>query len=198
MKKIVCILVLTCVVMGGAFAQSNTAAPIASDAQNSVAMDVFRLFDGLTSFDSNDKENFIGTTLSFSYERSIVPHWSIGPNIDVGLGGYLGYFRFNLGIAAEGRYYPFASFDKFFLGATLGFNISAGIYSGSRWVYNYITDEWEIDTSPSYFKNTSTFGLDLGIKAGYKLVTSKKFYLEPALSYGMSGFGGHLRLGITF
>ena len=211
MKKFVCILVLACVVMGGAFAQAK---PAARGAKNAIAMDVFRLFDGLTSF---EKGTAIGATVSFSYERSIVPHWSLGPNLDLGFFGSTGYFLFNLGVAAEGRYYPFANFDKFFVGTSLGFTVSVDSYKRSLgYGYGYYDYynlygllDYALYDDPDYYgpgtapkKSNAVFGLSVMIKAGYKLITSKKFYLEPSLAYGYRGGGGvwqgGLRLGFAF
>ena len=196
MKKIVCILVLTCVVMGGVFAQQS------SEAKNAVAMDVFRLFDGLTYF---EKDGYVSTTLSFSYERAIVPHWSIGPNFDMGFGGEPYHFTFRLGLAAEGRYYPFANFDKFFVGTTLGFIITAHSYARG---YGYDEDYLMlvrligVEDSIKIPDNKSYFGLNVMLKAGYKLITSKKFYMEPSLAYGYRAgspdWQGGLRLGVAF
>jgi len=177
MKKFVCILVLTCVIMGGVFAQAN-------NAKNSIGIDVFRFLDGFLYFGSGTP---IGTTISVSYERMLVPHWSLGPNVDIGIwySRLSTYFGFNLGIAAEGRYYPLANFDKLFLGATFGFSLVAGNYYGD-----------------------ADFGLSTSLKLGYKVQTSKKIYIEPSLSYvyqhgwlGLSDdsfFRGGLRLGLSF
>jgi len=181
MKKFVCVLILTCVIMGGVFAQAD-------GARNSVAIDVFRFLDGFLYFGSDYP---IGTTISVSYERSIVPHWSLGPNLDIGF-WYLrsslftsSAFGFSLGAAAEGRYYPLSDFDKLFLGATLGFTLVAG----------------------NFYQDTD-FGLNTSLKIGYKIQTSKKIYIEPSLSYvyqhdflasGNDGFfRGGLRLGVSF
>jgi hypothetical protein len=175
MKKVVCVLVLACVIMGGAFAQAKPAAKVA---KNSIGFDLFRLFDGLLYFRSGA---LLGTTIAFAYERQILPHWSIGPDVEMSLEGGSGLFNFGLVMAAEGRYYPMADFSKFFLGATFGFGI--------------------VSTGGLGFRSTD-FGLIVSLKTGYKLVTSKKLYLEPSLGYVHAFTGdrwqGGLRLGWSF
>ena len=181
MKKVVCVVVLACVIMGGAFAQAKPAAA-ASAAKNSIGFDLFRLFDNLIYFKTGYA---LGTTIAFSYERQILPHWSIGPDVEMQLWGSTGFFGFGLVMAAEGRYYPMADFSKFFLGTTFGFGIKSIGYTGSA--------------------RDTDFGLIVSLKMGYKLVTTKKIYLEPSLSYVHSAqvlygdrWQGGLRLGWSF
>ena len=178
MKKVVCVVVLACIIMGGAFAQAKPAAPAAKAAKNSIGFDLFRLFDGLLYFGTGAT---LGTTIAFSYERQILPHWSIGPDVEMSLYGHTGLFGFGLVMAAEGRYYPMADFSKFFLGTTFGFGIVSEGILGSR--------------------NTD-YGLIVSLKMGYKLVTTKKLYLEPSLGYVHAFNGdrwqGGLRLGWSF
>ena len=174
MKKVVCVLVLACVIMGGAFAQAK---PAASAAKNAIGFDLIRLFDVLSPVGSG---MFLGTTISFAYERQIVPHWSIGPDADIGIYGRSGFFGFRLHLAAEGRFYPTANFDKLFFGTTVGFKLEAG--SGGGHI---------------------PFGLAISLKTGYKFITSKKLYLEPSLIWNYDGlygnyFWGGLRLGWVF
>jgi len=174
MKKIVCVLVLICVVMGAAFAQQRAPAPAApakpaasgasssGEAKNAVSLDVYRLIEGLAG-SSNGVTNI---NLNFAYERLIVPHYSLGADLDLGILMYSGDSDFSFGLAAEGRYYPNANFDKFFLGATLGFAMTSS--------YGY-----------------SSSGLTTSLKAGYKIKTAKSFFMEPYIAYGiMPGIGG--------
>jgi len=200
-KKIVCVLVLACVIMGGAFAQQKpaapkapaapakpAAAPAASAKQNAAALDVFPLLGGIIA--SNDDVLFIN--FSAAYERLIVPHISIGGDLDF----YFIHFDsadkngIYFSLAAEGRYYPAADFDKFFLGTTLGFNVLS----------------LDGKTKP---ENGGFVGLITSLKMGYKLVPSKNFYMEPSLSYVLSkqsiaglptplGWQGGLRVGAAF
>jgi len=194
MKKILCIAVLACVIMGSAFAQQRAPASPTAGAKSSAALDIMPLFGSFSEFKSGSTGFGIG--IAASYERLIAPHWSAGPNLIVQFSSHLAGFYdyipvagidFTFGLDVEGRYYPFADFDMLFLGATLGFRASTGFYAG----YTY---------------DAGTFGLNVGIKAGYKLVTSKRFYMEPAISWnsmgtstsGTGGFAGHLRLGMVF
>jgi len=190
MKKFVCVLVLACVIMGGVFAQAN-------NAKNSIGLDVFRFLDRFLYFGSG---SIYGTTLSVSYERLLVPHWSLGPDVDIGLWYGGGNVGFSFAVAAEGRYYPLANFDKLFFGATFGFILNSDYYSG----YGLLGGR---DTN---------FGLTMSAKVGYKIQTSKKIYIEPSISYYYqpwfdrigSGIGsgsligddwrGGLRLGLSF
>ena len=212
MKKMACVLVLACVIMAGAFAQqkpttapaepakpaASSAAPAAKVFKNSVGMDVVPFFAGLIDWhELNDVYKYFEFQFSFSYERLIVSHFSIGGNMDIGFGKWdyehgkdhdWGYFCIN----AEGRYYPTANFDKFFVGAALGFNLFS--FDGK-------TKE----------KDGGFFGLYFAVKTGYKVITSKGFYMEPSLSYILSevnpltaqycnpnGFQVGLRLGFSF
>jgi len=207
MKKIACVLVLACVVMAGAFAQQKPAAapsaPAASGGgsggkvfKNSIGMDVVPLFIGLINWDEvEDYYKYTEIDISFSYERLIVSHFSIGGNIDTWFGKMdyesgmgkdydMAYFC----MSAEGRYYPMANFDKFFVGAALGFNVFS--YDGK-------TKE----------KDGGFAGLFVSVKTGYKVITSKGFYMEPSLAYNLSesalrcnpnGWHVGLRLGFSF
>jgi len=208
MKKIACVLVLACVVMAGAFAQQKPAAapapaaPAASGGgssakvfKNSIGMDVVPLIDGIIAWEDDDWGTHTLICLSFSYERLIVPHFSIGGN----LATYFGKFKFDSSylkdkdyayfcMAAEGRYYPMANFDKLFFGSAFGFNVFS--YDGK-------TKE----------KDGGFAGLYFALKTGYKVQTSKGFYMEPSLSYTLSenstlwdpnGWDVGLRLGFSF
>jgi len=189
MKRIACILVLTCVIMGTAFAQQKPAAGAAAKAKsNAIALDMFPLLKGIVVSDSDI--DFSVFSLSSSYERLIVPHFSLGPDldlsfIDIDAEEIFVYFC----IAAEGRYYPSANFDKFFIGTQLGVSLLS--YDGK--------------TKAEY---GGFVGLFTSLKMGYKVVTSKGFYMEPSLSYVLAknngyfptplGWQGGLRLGFVF
>ncbi|WP_461256137.1 DUF3575 domain-containing protein [Treponema sp. R80B11-R83G3] len=189
MKKILCIMVLACVVMGAAFAQQKSA----------VALDLFQLFKGFIATDSDS--DFSVFALSAAYERLVAPHFSIGVDVDA-------YFlKFDdtdgnyLGIAAEGRYYPMSeNFEKFFLGTALG--------------YNQLSIDGETKSENGGFTS-----LIISLKMGYKLVfPNKNIYVEPSLAYVLSkssgggllalfggpsiptplGWNGGLRLGFMF
>jgi len=187
MKKIVCIMALTCAIMGGAFAQQKPAEPVETPKEeiNSAALDVFQLLKGFVA----SSEDFFGFNLSASYERLIAPHYSIGPDLDFYYASVNDTPTVYFSLAAEGRYYPVsANFEKFFLGATLGFNV-------------LLVD------GKAKAENGGFAGLITSLKAGYKLIASKNFFIEPSMSYVLSksgslstplGWQGGLRLGYIF
>jgi len=184
MKKIVCILVLTCAIMGGAFAQQKPA-ETPKEGINSAALDVFQLLKGFVA----SSDVFFGLNVSASYERLIAPHYSIGPDLDFYFASINDTPAIYFSIAAEGRYYPVsANFEKFFLGATLGFNVLA------------------ID-GKTKAESGGFAGLITSLKAGYKLIASKNLFIEPSMSYVLSksgglstplGWQGGLRIGYIF
>jgi len=173
-KKVVCIMVLICVVLGAAFAQQKPAAPAPAPAPakpaaapakaNAIGLDVFQLVRGaILSDDDIDLSVFI---IASSYERLISPHFSVGAALDLGFinrgSGRAKVESKYFSIAGEGRYYPSsANFDKFFLGATLGYS------------------QLEIDGS----KKAGFSGLNSSLKIGYKVLTEKGLFMEPSLSY---------------
>jgi hypothetical protein len=193
-KLLFCVAVLTLVCAGTAFAQQRPAAkPATPERKNALALDAFQLFKGFIATDSDN--GFSDFAVSASYERLVAPHFSIGADMDfqflkfeVDGGDDVDGLYFS--IAAEGRYYPSANFEKFFLGTTLGYN------------------QLSIDgkTKP---ENGGFTSMIISLKMGYKLVTKSGFYLEPSLAYVLSkssivfiptplGWNGGLRIGIAF
>jgi len=208
MKKIACVLVMACVITAGAFAQQKpgASAPAASGGggggssakvfKNSIGLDVVPFFAGLYTWEDESAYSYIKICLSFSYERLIVSHFSIGGNLDTWFGNYNPdrgddisdiYFA----MAGEARYYPLANFDKLFFGADLGFNV-------------YSVDGKTKEDRGGFV------GLLFAVKTGYKVQTSKGFFMEPSLSYVFSessiypvsltpgGWDVGLRLGFSF
>jgi hypothetical protein len=197
MKKILCLFVLACLIFGTAFAQARPATPAPAPAQpakpatpppapaqpspakpaegsqnelkNALGLDLFQLFKGFIASDDDSKYSVF--IISAGFEHLIAPHFSIGGDLDF----YL--LKFNkidgsyFGLALEGRYYPVSNFDKFFLGATLGFNVLT------------------IDGS-SKAEDGGFTGLTTSLKAGYKVILNKTVYLEPSLAYVLSKSGG--------
>jgi len=160
----------------------------ANDRKNFAALDVFPLFKGLIATSGN----FLDISISLAYERLMAPHLSIGPNLEMYFMSYDDsdvdlYFYFSL--AAEGRYYTDADFDKFFFGTTLGFNLLAV--------------DGEVGSKYGGF-----FGLTTSFKMGYKLMLSESLYIEPSLSWFLSkssasvptpsGWKGGQRIGYSF
>jgi len=188
MKKIVCIMILACLVLSAAFAQKS-----------SFGVDLFQLVKGFIA--SDDDSNYQVIIASGNYELLIAPHFSVGVdaaayfiNYKVGNDGKNGLF---LNVAAEGRYYPMSeNFEKFFLGTTVGFS------------------SLQLDGSTNPKDAGGGFqGLICSLKAGYKLIMKGNIYLEPSMSYVLSkrgtktigssvptplGWNGGLRFGIAF
>jgi len=157
MRKIVCVLVLSCVIMGAAFAEAS------GGKKNAVAFDVFQLLNGFIQSESG----FTDIASSFAYERLIVPHFSIGGDFDFYYFDFDGANGFYFSMAAEGRYYPMSeNFDKLFLGTTFGFNV--------------LSLDGKTNTDDGGF-----IGLITSLKLGYKLII-KNFYIEPSLGYVLS------------
>jgi len=191
MKKMMFIL-LVAVCVGTAFAQAKapTPAPAATAPEsgakkNSIALDAFPLFKGIIASDSSDEIYYF--FISAGYERLLVPHFSIGADLDLYIVSYGGTGGMYLGMLAEGRYYPQSeSFEKFFLGTTFGLSMLS------------------IDGSFDY----GFVGLTTSLKTGYKLIFPKNLYVEPSLSYVLAkysefvptplGWQGGLRIGFAF
>jgi len=186
MKKFVCIMVLVCLVLSGAFAQQKKPAA-ATGKKNAVGLDIFYLLQGIIASDSDN--DYTVFAVGLGYEALIAPHFTIGADVDAA------FIKYKVGsdskddlylsIAAEGRYYPMSTgLDKFFLGTTLGF------VSFSK------------DGSTSTNKG-GYMGLLVSLKVGYKLVLSN-LYLEPSLAYvaeepsPTAGWKGGLRFGFLF
>jgi hypothetical protein len=187
MKKLVCILVLICVIMGAAFAQAKPAAPApakpaaaSSGKQNAIGLDAFQLIRGV--IETNNDIDYSVFYIFAAYERLIAPRFSIGVDIDMGFYTQAKVKSTYFSIAGEGRYYPMSEgFDKLFLGATLGYS------------------QLEIDGSTK----AGFTGLNTSLKMGYKVITGKGFYLEPALAYSVNKISSGdwdcgLRLGWAF
>jgi hypothetical protein len=214
MKKMMYIL-LVMVCAGAAFAQTKPAAPATPPAAtppaaapaapapanteperektNAIGVDMFQLFKGFIASDSS--QHFFAFDLSSSYEHFIASGFTIGANMDLYYFGFDGFSGYYFSLAAEGRYYPMSkSFEKFFVGTTLGVNILS--LNGS-----------------SKPEDGGFSGLTISLKTGYKVILSK-IYLEPSLSYVLSktsmasmfglglptplGWNGGLRFGWTF
>jgi hypothetical protein len=226
MKKIICILILTCVIIGAAFAQQKPATPApapapakpaapapapaaapaaSSDKANAFGADLFQLVKGFIASDDDFKVFIIVA----GYERLVSPHFSIGAAFDVyfltnvpGTGDKNGNY---LNIALEGRYYTSSeNFDKFFVGTTLG--------------YSLLSIDGKTKAEDGGFS-----GLSTSLKMGYKYMAKSGFYIEPSLAYVLSkssngkdinipgiinistpsiptpnGWNGGLRLGFVF
>jgi hypothetical protein len=175
-------------------------------AANAIALDVFPLLKGIIASNNSGDDKYTLFCLAVGYERLIASHFSIGVNLDLYFGKEESKHKDSKGdnvteemsgtyfsLAAEGRYYPLSeSFDKLFIGATLGFNTLS--------IEGHTDPEWGGFT-----------GLITSLKTGYKVVTPKNIYIEPSMSYVLSkmslyslmgasplGWQGGLRVGYIF
>jgi len=192
-KRVLLILVMICVVMGGAFAQAKKPAASANRVRkNAVSLDAFQFFGSFVPI----RDKAFSFAFPFSYERLIVPHFSIGANLDPYFGiSTAGKTVVNVyfGLNAEARIYPTSeNLSGMFFGTTLGVDM-------------YMADG-KLDE-----KKGGYFGLNTSIKTGYKYIFSKGIFLEPSLAYvfskagagidisGIPGaFKGSLRVGFAF
>jgi len=171
-KRVFLALVLACVIMGGAFAQQR--APAATALKNAFSMDIFQVIGAFVPTD----EHFFGIALPASYERLIVPHFSMGGDLDLYFGFGFGSGKLTtdvyLGLLAEARVYPATeNLSGFFFGTTLGFDM--------------LFKDGNISSNKGGW-----FGLAASIKTGYKYIFSNRLFLEPSLTYVFSKAGGGL------
>ena len=195
MKRIVCIVVLACLVFSVAFAQQKQPAPApakpaaapepTTDKQNAFGVDLFQLVKGFIA-SSDDDTKLSVFIISAGYEKLVSSHFSIGVDVDM----YFTTITFKIpniatggtdsksidskyfSIAAEGRYYPSSqNFEKFFVGATLGYNML------------------EVDGKKKP-ENGGFEGLSTSLKIGYKIITKNNLFIEPSMSYVLSKSGG--------
>jgi len=160
-KTLVCgalAVILTLACANTAFAQKK----------NAVGLDLIPLFRGMLATNGDEERLFVPFALS--YERVIAAHYSIGVDVDVTPGKVAdedgGYLYFGLGLAA--RYYPQSNgLDKFFMGATIGYNMQS------------IDGKTKVEEG-------GFSGLFITMRTGYKVVTKSGFFLEPSISYTYS------------
>ena len=191
-KKMVflAVLVMVLICTGTGFAQE----------MNSVSLDLFPLFKGFLSYDSDT--NYAFFCFALGYERTISPHFGLCVYFDL-FPGKVGYEKpekeegkisyMYVSGRLGGRYYPMSEYsEKFFLGASLGINRQS------------------VDGKSKPERGGFT-GLIVDLQAGYKLVLPPKIYVEPSMSYVLSksgnypgvsvtplGWQGGLRVGYTF
>jgi len=191
MKKLNCLLVLALVCAGLVFAQKP--AETASDTRNNaITLDLLTLFKGFIASDSNTDTVF--GCMAFAYERLILPHFSVGAEVDLYPGTLNNKSFMFFGFAAAARYYPLSTdMDKFFIGTLLGFNL--------------LSTEGKIDVDNGDFT-----GMFAGLRSGYKLHLTDMFFIEPSISYTYSktnfeymgliphnfGWQASLRVGVSF
>ncbi|MCL2806001.1 MAG: autotransporter outer membrane beta-barrel domain-containing protein [Treponema sp.] len=178
-KRIFIILLLLCV-SAVLFAEEG------GKKSNSVSVDLYPLVKGFIATDSGNSTYFICFTLG--YERLILPRFTIGANADFFIGSVNNISYLYFGVSGVGRYYLMSeNAEKFFLGASLGFNTQS-------------------------MNNNNFTGITAGLSAGYRIMI-KSIYIEPSISYVLSktrainfsgasvvplGWQGGLRFGFSF
>jgi hypothetical protein len=199
MKKLAVFLVLI-LCAGMTFAQkasgdgesngNDETAATSKERKNSLALDAFPLFKGFIATDTSAGNEVSYFNVALGFERLVAPHWSFGVDLDMYFGKLGKADTFYFALSAQGRYYPVSeNFEKFFMGAGLGYNTQ------------------RIDGDEDFS------GLTIALKSGYKLITPKNIYLEPSMSYILSkigmmsffgsgvtplGWQGGLRIGLVF
>ena len=156
MCGLIAVILLVCT--GAVFAQEET-----GENKNALSLDLFPLFKGFIATDNDSNTSFF--CVSAAYERVIVPHYSIGVELDLYPGKLdeLDYMYF--GLAGTFRFYPMSeNMEKFFMGVNLGFN-SLSIDGRTK------------------AEEGGFSGLLIGLKAGYKLLMGKAFFFEPSMAY---------------
>jgi hypothetical protein len=89
----------------------------------------------------------------------------VGAGLDLYFGKNSDIDIFYFSLAAHGRWYPLSSgLDKLFIDAGLGFNVFAR--------------DGETDPEKGGFA-----GLTMSLKAGYKLLFTPKFFVEPSMAF---------------
>ena len=177
-----CVMVLVLVCIGAVFAQG----------ENAIAVDLIPLVKGALASDSDTDTSFFGITAA--YERLVAIYYSIGIEFDLYTGELNDIDYQYIGVAAAFRFYPmYADLEKFFLGASLG--------------YNQQTLDEKKDVELGGFS-----GLFISLKAGYKILLGDRFFFEPSMSYTYSktntaffgttpqniGWQAGLRIGFVF
>jgi len=183
-RKLLVCAVLAFVCTGFAFSQEG--------AKNAVTMDSMPLFKGFIA--SDNKADTFFFCMAFGYERLLLPHFSVGAELDLYPGNFNNDSYMYFALAAAARYYPLSEYmEKFFLGALVGFNLQS--------------IDGKVDADNGGFS-----GMFAGLRAGYKLPVTNMFFIEPSMSYTYSktnfellgltphnfGWQASLRAGISF
>jgi hypothetical protein len=165
MAKIVLGLLVLAAVTGVLYAQEEAPAgqTTAGAAKLAVSLDLFPLVKGIVWSDSDADNSLFALAPGFEY--LIRPHFTMGVAADLYFGeaGKIDIFYF--GFAAHGRWYPLSpGLDKLFIDTGLGFNVFAL--------------DGETDSKKGGFA-----GIIMSLKAGYKLMFTSKFFLEPSMAF---------------
>jgi hypothetical protein len=157
-KKIVLVLLIVAVSAGVLGAQQT-----AQGRKIALGLDVAPLFKGLIWSDSNAKNSLFALAPHFEY--LIRPGFTIGASGDLYFGKASNVDIFYFGAAFQGRWYPLSTgLDKLFLGASVGFNA--------------FSLDGETDSKKGGF-----MGITFSLKAGYKLMLTSKFFMEPSMAF---------------
>jgi hypothetical protein len=141
-------------------------------AKIAVGLDLFPLAKGIIWTD-NDADNS-AFALAPAFEYLVAPHFTVGAVVDLYFGQASDIDILYFGLTAHGRWYPQSSGpDKLFVDTGLGFNVFAL--------------DGETDSKKGGFS-----GLTMSLKAGYKLMLTSKFFIEPAMAfvYAKTPYGG--------
>jgi hypothetical protein len=128
-----------------------------------VNLDVFPLFKGIIWSDTDSDNSLFALAPAFEY--LISPHFAVGGTIDLYFGEETNVSVFYFGLAVHGRWYPMSSgLDKLFIDTGLGFNV------------------FSLDgkTAPD---DGGFSGLTASLKAGYKLMFTPNFFIEPSIAF---------------
>ena len=190
----VCVIFLALVCTGAVFAQKSGATKSAapSEKENAIALDVFHLMRGFIATDSDTDSSFF--VIAATYERLVAPHFTVGPELDLIFGKIYDESAMYFALGINSRFYPMTEkMEKFFFGASLGFNRQAIKGKTKK-------------------ENGGFIGPYVALRAGYKLTLGETVFYEPSMSYtysktneflhGMAphniGWQGALRLGFSF
>jgi hypothetical protein len=137
--------------------------PPAASAKIAISLDLFPLARGIIWSDSDANNSLFALVPVFEY--LVYPHFTVGAAADLYFGKYMDIGVFYLGLALHGRYYPLSEgLEKFFIDAGLGFNALS--YDGS------------------FKKEEGGFsGMTLSLRAGYKLMFTDRFFVEPSMGF---------------
>jgi hypothetical protein len=157
-KRIVLGLLILAVVTGFLGAQE---AP--KEAKMAVSLDLFPLVKGIIWSDIDEDNGMFALAPVFEY--LIHPHFTVGGTMDMYFGKASDTNIFYFGLAAHGRWYPLSTgLDKLFIDTGLGFNIFA--FDGKT------------ESDKGGFA-----GLTMSLKAGYKLMFTPNFFVEPSMAF---------------
>ncbi|MDR3146789.1 MAG: autotransporter outer membrane beta-barrel domain-containing protein [Treponema sp.] len=132
-------------------------------AKIAVGLDLFPLAKGIIWTDNDADNSLFALTPAFEY--LVAPHFTVGAVVDLYFGQASDIDILYFGLAAHGRWYPLSSGpDKLFVDTGLGFNVFAL--------------DGETDSKKGGFA-----GLTMSLKAGYKLMLTSKFFIEPSMAF---------------